>query len=188
MNQPRLTSKFKVWTSTILLFSLAITIPSVEASEKNQPIKKLSWLLGKWTFEDVQVNGKYWERGTRDCTLILDDQYIRCESKGVSNKGQARSYHFILGYNSMDKRYEMLGLTSSYPRQNLYIIEPSKDGHRLEISNHFWTDDGIIKSNEATIQYNGVDQYIWNIRNGELDQETGQNSVGFIDTVSREKG
>jgi hypothetical protein len=85
----------------------------------------------------------------------------------------------------MDKRYEMLGLTSSYPRQNLYIIEPSKNGHRLELINHFWTDEGIVESNKATIQYNGVDKYVWNIRNGKLDPQTGRKAVGFIDTVSR---
>lgn len=185
MNQPKLTNKFTLWISPILFFLLAVT--TAGASEKRQPMEKLSWLLGEWTFEDKQVNGKYWERGTRNCALILDDQYIRCESEGVSNKGHERSYHFILGYNSMDKRYEMLGLTSSYPRQNLYIIEPSNNGHRLEISNHFWTDEGIVESNAATIQYNGVDQYIWNIRNGDIDQETGRKSVGFIDTVSRVK-
>ncbi|MEM7016682.1 MAG: hypothetical protein AAF512_04990, partial [Pseudomonadota bacterium] len=94
---------------------------------------------------------------------------------------------FILAYNKMDTRYEMLGLTSSYPRQNLYIIEPSSEGHTLELVNHFWTAEGIVESNKATIKYNGVDQYIWEIRNGDVDPETGKKAVGFIDTVTRLK-
>lgn len=164
-----------------------LTAVSANASESLQPMEKLNWLLGSWTFEDIQVGGNYWERGTRDCQLILDEQYIRCDSIGVSNSGHKRSYYFILGYNSMDERYEMLGLTSSYPRQNLYIIEPSDDGQKLELSNHFWTEQGIVKSSKATIQYNGTDQYVWRIRNGELNTETGQKAVGFIDTVTRKK-
>lgn len=170
-----------------LIFFLSLLAKGVAATEEQKPMEKLSWLLGEWTFEDTQVNGSYWERGTRSCVLVLDDQYIRCESKGVSNKGHERSYYFILGYNSMDKRYEMLGLTSSYPRQNLYIVEPSEDGHTLELSNHFWVAEGLQFLSGATIQYNGSDQYIWNIRNGKLDPDTGIKSVGFIDTVTRVK-
>lgn len=158
---------------------------NADSSAQPHPLEKLSWLLGKWSFEDAQVNGKYWEKGTRDCALILDEQYIRCESRGVSNSGHKRMYHFILGYNKMDERYEMIGLTSSYPRQNLYIISPSEDGHTLEIVNHFWTSDGIIESSKATIRYNGKNQYVWHIRNGEMDPKTGKKAVGFIDTVTR---
>ena len=169
----------------LLLISLCF-FNSITIAE-TPPLNKLNWLLGKWTFEDKQVNGSYWEKGTRNCWLILHDQYIRCESIGVSNKGKERSYYFIIGYNTMDTRYEMLGLTSSYPRQNLYIIEPSEDGHVLEIKNHFWTKNGLEPSNEATIRYNGKDQYIWHIRNGEPDPATGKKSVGFIDTVTRIK-
>lgn len=134
--------------------------PSLLSEERPSPMDKFSWLLGNRTFEDEQVNGAYWEKGTRNCFLVLHDQYIRCESIGVSNKGKERSYHFILVYNTMDKRYEMLGLTSSYPRQNLYIIEPSEDGLTLEIRNLFWTEEGVKPSNEASIKYNGKDKYL----------------------------
>ena len=176
--------------SFALLLSLLVSMTtSAFAADEEiaNPMNKLSWLLGNWTFEDTQVNGEYWERGTRDCVRVLDDQYIRCESKGVSNSGNERSYYFILGYNRMDERYEMVGLTSSYPRQNLYIITPSEDGHVLELRNHFWTAEGIMPSNNATIHYNGVDEYVWNIRNGEMDPDTGKKAVGFVDTVQRLK-
>ena len=172
---------------TILFVMLTVSTPSISVADDDSPMQRLNWLLGEWEFEDDQVQGEYWERGTRNCVRVLDDQYIRCESKGVSNKGHERSYYFILGYNSMDKRYEMLGLTSSYPRQNLYIISLSDDGHTLELVNHFWTDEGIVQSNEATIQYNGTDQYVWEIRNGDLDPDTGKKAIGFIDSVIRKK-
>ncbi|MEM7018007.1 MAG: hypothetical protein AAF512_11805, partial [Pseudomonadota bacterium] len=35
---------------------------NAKEDKQNQPMEKLSWLLGKWTFEDAQVNGKYWEK------------------------------------------------------------------------------------------------------------------------------
>lgn len=169
-----------------LFFSLGVNAFAAD-EEKTNPMDKMSWLLGNWTFEDAQVNGQYWERGTRICVKVLDDQYIRCESKGVSNSGNERSYYFILGYNRMDERYEMVGLTSSYPRQNLYIITPSNDGHTLELQNHFWAAEGIVSSNNATIHYNGVDEYVWDIRNGEVDPDTGKKAIGFVDTVKRLK-
>ncbi len=164
---------------------LVMTIDIQAAQQEPSPMQALSWLVGEWTFEDAAVNGSYTERGTRNCEWVLHDQYILCESHGVSNSGHERSYYFILGYNSRDSRYEMVGLTSSFPRQNLYIIEPSKDGHTLELNNHFWTDNGLEPSNSATITYNGKDQYIWRIRTGDIDQSTGKKSVGFIDTVTR---
>ena len=145
----------------------------------------LSWLVGSWEFEDSQVGGEYWERGSRVCDWVLDNQYIQCLSEGTSNSGHERSYFFILGYNSLDSRYEMIGMTSSYPRQNLYIIEPSADGQTLELSNSFWTTEGILASNNATIRYNGINQYIWQIRNGDVDVATGRRAIGFIDTVTR---
>ncbi len=187
MQRPNLIGRAVRRYIPVLLFLLTANTSAAVTSDTKRPMDKLSWLLGSWTFEDAQVIGTYWERGSRNCKLVLDAQYIRCESRGISNKGHERSYHFILGYNAMDKRYEMLGLTSSYPRQNLYIIQPSDDGHTLELTNHFWTDKGIVESNRATITYNGVDQYIWHIRNGELDSQTGRKAVGFIDTVTRVK-
>ena len=173
-----------------IILSLCLTLSScahADDTETVEPMQKLSWLIGKWTFEDNQVNGSYWERGTRDCIWVLDNKYIQCESKGTSNSGGKRSYYFILGYNRTDQRYEMVGLTSSFPRQNLYIVEPSADGKTLELQNHFWTAEGISPLSNATIHFNGEDKYVWEIRNGELDPETGKKAVGFIDTVQRVK-
>ena len=174
--------------SAFVLMSTILFLPgcahAVDA-ETDGPMQKLSWLIGEWTIEDKQVNGSYWERGTRDCNWVLDNQYIQCESKGISNFGKERSYFFILGHNKTDQRYEMMGLTSSYPRQNLYKITPSDDGHILELQNHFWTSEGIEPLSNATIQYNGVDEYIWEIHNGDLNPETGQKAVGFVDIVKR---
>lgn len=81
----------------------------------------------------------------------------------------------------------MIGLTSSYPRQNLYILVSSEDGYTLELENHFWKAEGIVPSNNATICYNGKDQYTWYIRNGALDKDTGKKALGFIDTVTQVK-
>ena len=173
-----------VFASVSLLFAASNGAQAAEPDSEN-PMDKLQWLLGNWTFEDNQVNGAYWERGARDCVSVLHNQYIRCESIGVSNSGNERSYYFIIGYNSTDERYEMIGLTSSYPRQSLYAIEVSEDGKTLELQNHFWTAEGIEPLSPATIQYNGVDKYVWEIRNGEADPETGRRAVGFVDTVTR---
>jgi len=169
----------------LILVLMLAPLTGLAEHPPESPMDKLDWLLGEWTFEDVSVDGSYRETGSRTCTLTLHDQYILCESIGVSHNGHERSYYFILGFNRMDGRYEMIGLTSSYPRQNLYIIVPNENGDTLELTNHFWTEDGVVPSNTATITYNGSDQYVWQIRSGEVDPATGQKAVGFIDTVTK---
>jgi len=47
--------------------------------------------------------------------------------------------------------------------------------------------DGLTPNDEATISYNGGDQYIWRIRSGEPDPESGEIAVSYIDTVTRVK-
>lgn len=171
---------------TLVLCVLSLVSFSANGAEDQAaPMSKLAWLLGEWAFSDEAVDGSYRETGTRSCNYVLDESYIQCESRGVSNSGHERSYFFIVGYNSMDSRYEMIGLTSSYPRQNLYVLKPSQDGNNIELDNNFWSAEGILPGNSATISYNGSDQYVWQIRTGDRDPQTGRRAVGFIDTVTR---
>jgi hypothetical protein len=85
----------------------------------------------------------------------------------------------------MDERFEMTALFEDYPRKNLYVLEVSDDGYLIEVINDSWTKDGLNRLDSATIQYNGSDRYIWGIRIGDPDPETGQPPVTFRDTVTR---
>ena len=61
----------------------------------------------------------------------------------------------------------------------------SNDNYRLDAMSYFFTKDGLTPGNPQTVIYNGSDQYVWSIFNGEPDPETGDPTVGFIDTATR---
>ncbi len=164
---------------------LLTLMPGPARGEPSPEISKLGWLIGSWQFDDRSVNGKYHESGTRTCDYALNDQFIMCESVGVSNSGKHRTYRFYFNYNALDKRYEITSLTGGYPRTNLYVVTVSEDGHRLDLINDTWSAEGMIRLNSATIRYNGEDRYVWEIRSGRPDPETGAHPVTFRDECSR---
>lgn len=167
------------------LIGISILASSAHAETEQRPIQRLSWLIGSWTFSDEAVDGSYKETGTRDCEYTLNDTYILCRSVGTSNSGKVRSYHFYFNYNDRNNRFEMTSLTAFYPHKDLYVMSLSADNRVIESRSRSWTEDGLRPQNEATIVYNGDNQYIWNIRTGYADGETGSRAVTFRDTVNR---
>ncbi|MCG8435764.1 MAG: hypothetical protein MJA83_17210, partial [Gammaproteobacteria bacterium] len=153
--------------------SLAAFAGAGFAAEADPALKKLDWLIGSWNFVDTEINGEYQEKGTRVCDYALDNHYILCESKGTSHTGRERTYLFYFNYNKLDERYEMTGLFGGFPRKIFYTLEVSENGHDIELDNNEITTEGIVRTSLQTITYNGKDQYVWNIRLGEPDPETG---------------
>ncbi|HKJ16003.1 MAG TPA: hypothetical protein VJ984_01470 [Xanthomonadales bacterium] len=165
---------------------LILTVWSgVFAQENELPIKRLEWLIGDWQTRDEQVNGDYVETGPRNCDWGLNDRYIVCRGTGTNHLGKSRDYIWYFNYNHMEERFEMNSLYGDWPRKNLFIIEVSEDNHHLTAMSYFFTEDGLEPGNAQTVIYNGSDQYIWSILNGDPDPETGEPTAGFIDTASR---
>lgn len=169
------------------MFGALLLGMTASGAPKTQSIRDLDWLIGSWDFVDVSVTRKYRETGTRTCSYTLDEKYLVCQSIGTSQSGKERTYIFFLNYNSIDDRFEMVAMFGDYPRKNLYIVEVSENGHRLDLKNSTWTDDGLTKNNEATLTYDGESQYVWEIRSGEPDPVTGVPQVTYRDTVHRRR-
>ena len=174
----------------IFIFLIALTILAIGPvwAQKMSPppsIKKFDWLIGQWQFKDSSVDGSYSETGTRTCSYTLNDNYIVCNSHGTSGKGKVRDYLFYINYNHMDNRFEMTAMFGDYSRKSLYIIETDESGYNLRLTHLAWTADGISPMNKATISYDGKHQYIWKIRTGDPDPQSGEIPVGYIDTVTR---
>lgn len=161
---------------------LALQIGAAAASESPM-ISKLDWLIGDWNYEDKSLNGDYRETGVRSCAYTLNEKYILCEMHGVTNSGKKRAALMYFNYNHLDKRFEMTALFNDYPRKNLYAIEVFDGGHRLELKNNSWSNDGFTWMNSASIQFDGEGRYVWDIRTGRPDPETGKHPVTFRDTV-----
>ena len=162
-----------------------LCLSGMVSGEENLPIQRLDWMIGQWTFVDAAVKSDYVETGTRNCDWALDGRYILCTGTGTNHRGKVRSYLFYLNFNHMEERFEITGLFGDWPRKNLYVAEVSEDNHTLRLKSWFWTNDGLTPNNQATISYNGDDQYVWRIRSGEPDPETGEIPVSYVDTVTR---
>jgi hypothetical protein len=166
----------------VLLFALQA---GVAAASEPLMIRQLDWLIGDWNYEDKSVSGDYRETGVRRCAYTLNENYILCEMHGETNSHKKRAALMYFNYNHLDKRFEMTALFSDYPRKNLYAIEVFDKGHRLELKNNSWSNDGFTWMNSATIHYDGESRYVWDIRSGHPDAETGEHPVTFRDTVVR---
>ena len=171
--------------SLVTILILAICPFAHAELQQDNPLKKLEWLVGKWSFSDVEINGDYLETGTRDCELLMNDSYIVCTSIGRAGTGPDREYIWYFNYNDRDNRHEMVSVFSSYPRKLLYEITPNENGHTLNIVTYSWEADGFIEDGKARVIYNGTDEYIWDGLNGEPDPQTGAATVSFRDTVTR---
>jgi len=169
-----------------IVFGLAMPVfGNAFADDKKETIRQLDWLVGKWHFEDNAISGSYSETGTRICEYTLDDAYILCTSEGENSNGNKRSYVFLVSYNWMAERFEIIGLFGDFPRKILYALTFSPDSHHLELNSEFWTEEGLVPNNEASIVYDGKDQYVWTIRSGEPHPETGIPAASYRDTVTR---
>jgi hypothetical protein len=158
---------------------------SVFAEDSELPIKRLSWLVGHWDTRDEQVQSDYVETGPRNCEWGLNERYIVCRGVGTNHQGKSREYIWYFNYNHMEERFEMNSLYGDWPRKNLFIIEVSEDNHHLSAMSYFFTEDGLTPGNPQSVTYNGSDQYVWSILNGDPDPETGEPTVGFVDTATR---
>ena len=170
---------------SIIGLMLVIVSANVFAEDEELPIKRLDWLVGEWETRDEQVEGDYVETGPRSCDWGLNDRYIVCRGVGTNHRGKSRDYIWYFNYNHMEERFEMNSLYGDWPRKNLFIIELSEDNHQFTAMSYFFTDDGLEPGNPQSVSYNGTDQYVWSILNGDPDPETGEPTVGFKDTATR---
>lgn len=155
------------------------------APSAERPMQKLGWLVGQWHTRDEQLAGDYRETGPRDCAWGLDGRYIVCHGVGTNHLGRSREYVWYFNYNAMDERFEMNSLYGDWPRKNLFVIDASEDGHRLDVTSYYFTAEGLTPGNRQTVIYDGSDRYVWTIFNGEPDPDTGEPTAGFVDTATR---
>ncbi len=105
--------------STILFMIFGVTLASA------QSIQDLNFLVGKWEVSEIVYAGtdkEYIETGSRECGYYLDGSYIKCETQGL-RKGRDRWYTFLINYDSNEKYYRILSLSSDYPEVGMSAWE-----------------------------------------------------------------
>lgn len=134
-------------------------------------IRQLAWLIGRWDFVDRSLapGDSYRETGVRECGWALDDQYIRCESRGTVG-GRGRTYLFFFNWNSLDSRFEMVALHGNYGRKTFFTAKLSDQGKRLDLLQDRTTHETANSRTWGTLHFDGHDRILWETRINRRDQ------------------
>ena len=100
---------------TVFVF---LAVAAINSSASAQSVaESFSPLVGTWETEDTYhpVDGPpQVETGVRTCRLVLRDQYLQCDTEAVNAEGTERSYRWMINYNRVLDRFEMVVETRSH--------------------------------------------------------------------------
>lgn len=121
---------------TVVALALATALLPSDAAAQSVA-EAFSPLLGTWETEDTYhpVDGPpSVETGIRTCRLVLRDQYLQCDTEAVNAEGTERSYRWMLNYNRILDRFEMLSVWSNVPFKSVSRLDALDDGHGWRLS------------------------------------------------------
>ena len=119
---------------TLLLVFGCFTSTSLSAQSE---MEALQVLTGVWDTEDTyhpQDGDPIVERGIRTCELVLREQYLQCQTEATNARGVERTYRWMINYNSVTDRYEMLSIWSNVPFKSVSALEPLEDDRGWRLS------------------------------------------------------
>ena len=113
--------------STLLVGCACLGPGSVSAQSAMDALQPL---VGVWDTEDTyypEDGGAIVESGVRTCRLVLRDQYLQCDTDATNAQGHHRTYRWMINYNSVMGRYEMLSVWSNVPFKAVSALEALDD-------------------------------------------------------------
>lgn len=116
-----------------------------------QPAPSVAWLsplIGVWATRDTYhpVSGKpIVEEATRTCKLVMHDAYLECESVVKRPDGTGRTYRFLINYNRITSRFEMLSIWSNHPPKAVQSLAPNAARDRWILE-----DVAVVGDNESS--------------------------------------
>ena len=146
-------------------------------------------LVGVWETEDTYhpVTGEpSVERGVRTCEFVLRDQYLQCQTAGINARGVERTYRWMINYNGVVNRYEMLSVWSNVPFKSVSALEPLEGERGWRLSGVALIGD----TEPATPTYSEMvieapDRIVWTGRRISEGVAAEDAPVSFIETWTR---
>lgn len=120
--------------AAILLLLVAGSRPGCVSAQSVE--EELRALIGTWetvdTYHPLEGQPSV-ETGVRTCELALRNQYLQCDTNAVNAQGTERSYRWMINYNRITERFEMLSIWSNVPFKSVSALESLEggDGWRL---------------------------------------------------------
>ena len=146
-------------------------------------------LVGVWDTEDTYhpADGPpIVETGVRTCSLVLRDQYLQCDTEAVNAQGVERTYRWMINYNSVMSRFEMLSIWSNVPFKAVSALEA------LEHDQGWWLRSVAVVGDTETdppsyseIVLETADSIVWTgrrVSDGVLPEDA---PVSFVETWIR---
>lgn len=158
--------KYLIKTITVLvIFCLSLVFSTISTAQQIS-VKDLDVLIGTWDVVEVEITGtgeKLLERGVRSCSYFLMDTYILCETRAKLN-GKERIYQWMINYNQVDKRFEMIGIYSNWGRKTFDTIIVPDNRLRWEVKREPNVENGVERRVLGTVEFNGTDKFVWTVK------------------------
>ena len=145
---------------TVVIYLLLGPFLFCYSSLTAQGIKDLDFLIGVWEHEETIFPGtgrQYTEEGRRECEYVLNDTYIKCESKSTNQKG-SRSYWFLINYEEDRDYFKVISFYSDYDFYWKYNWYLDKEQRMIRAISE--TKPTARQFFRSTIKYS-EDQFVW---------------------------
>jgi len=146
-------------------------------------------LIGTWETQDTYhpVDGPpSVEAGVRTCHMALRDQYLQCDTEAVNAEGTERSYRWMVNYNGITERFEMLSIWSNVPFKSVSALEA------LDERNGWWLtsvahvgDDEEYPPGYSEIVMETPDRIVWTGRRVSEGVPPEDAPISFVETWVR---
>ena len=119
---------------TLIAVSIILFI-SGGSFAQDKTIKDLDFLIGKWSVKEINEGQDWWEKATRVGEYILDSTYIQMSTYAVDSNNRERSYIWLIHYNSVAQRFEMVSVYSNWPKVETDFLVWDEGENKLTIRN-----------------------------------------------------
>ena len=111
-----------------LVVVILLLVTGVAQAQPQPSVAWLSPLIGVWATRDTyhpEKGDPIVEDATRTCRLVMHDAYLECESVVKRANGTGRTYRFLINYNRITSRFEMLSIWSNHPPKAVQSLAPN---------------------------------------------------------------
>ena len=146
-------------------------------------------LVGVWDTRDTYhpVDGPpLVETGVRTCRLALRDQYLQCDTEAVNARGIERTYRWMINYNRILDRFEMLSIWSNVPFKAVSALQDieGQAGWRLASVAVVGSDE-VDPPTYSELKIETPDRIVWTGRRVSEGVSPEEAPVSFVETWTR---
>ena len=131
------------------------------SAQKEQSIKDLDFLIGKWEVREDNEEKTWWEKSVRTAKYALMDNYIELESRTIDSNRRERITLWFINYNKKKEQFEMASMFSNWYKTQFDILTWDKENRVLTIRNDPDCENGFPERFGEIIFSEDFQSYEW---------------------------